>query len=96
MPKTTKPKPSRTRAPGAGRPPSGPKGERVSTYPRLAVRVPPETAARLRAWADVSGVPAWKLVAESLDAAVSRLTGADAADLKRLAARYARRYADAE
>jgi hypothetical protein len=41
-------------------------------------------------------VPAWKLVAESLDAAVSRLTGADAADLKRLAARYARRYADAE
>jgi hypothetical protein len=91
-PKTTPVQPPRKRAPGGGRPPEGEGGVRVADYPRLAVRVPPATAARLRAWADVSGVPAWKLVAESVDAAVSRLEGVDATDVRRLASRYAKRY----
>jgi len=46
----------------------------------------------LKAWADVSGVPQWQLVAQAVEAAVAQLDGADAADVRRLAVRYVKRY----
>lgn len=82
----------RKRAPGAGRPPEGEHGGRVADYPRLAVRLPPVTTAKLKAWADVSGVPMWKLIADSVEASIDSLQGADAADVRRLAKRYVSRY----
>ncbi len=83
---------ARKRAPGAGRKPEGAEGGRVADYPRLAVRLPPTTTARLKAWADVTGVPQWKLIAQAVDAAVAQLPTEDAGDVKRLAMRYVRRY----
>ena len=88
----TKTKLSRKRAPGAGRKPEGEHGTRVADYPRLAVRLPPATTSRLKAWADVTGTPQWQLVAQAVDAAVAQLDGADAADVRRLAVRYVKRY----
>jgi len=35
-----------------GRPPAGPKGEKVSAYPQLTVRLPPETKAKLNTLTD--------------------------------------------
>jgi hypothetical protein len=84
---TTKPTP-RKRAPGAGRKPEGEGGTRVADYRRVAVRLPAGTDAKLRAWSAVTNVPVWKLVAEAVEAAVSALDGADAADVRRLARRY--------
>jgi predicted DNA-binding protein len=81
---------------GIGRPPGGASGERVRDYPKVMLRLPPETAARLKAWRDISGRPAWQLIAESIEAAISQLEGADAGDVRRLAKRYLRRYADAD
>ncbi len=85
-------KPTRKRAPGGGRKPEGEYGTRVADYVRLAVRLPPTTTARLKAWADVSGEPQWKLIAQAVEAAVAQLPAEDAGDVKRLAMRYVKRY----
>jgi hypothetical protein len=85
-------KAARKRAPGAGRPPEGDHGTRVADYVRLAVRLPPTTTARLKAWADVTGQPQWKLIAQAVEAAVAQLPPEDAGDVKRLATRYVKRY----
>ena len=82
------------RAPFAGkvgRPPAGNAGEPIANYPRLTLRLPPATLAKLKAWAKVSGRPAWRLIAESIEAAVGRLEGTDAEDVRRLAKREASR-----
>jgi len=78
--------------PAGRRKPEGVDGGRVADYPRLAVRLPPATTARLKAWADVTGMPQWQLVAQAVDGAVAQLDGADAADVRRLAMRYVKRY----
>ena len=56
----------RRTARAGGRPPSGPAGERVSTYPPLTVRIPPATKRRLLALAQLTSTPAWKLVDAAL------------------------------
>lgn len=77
---------------GPGRPPAGYDGHAVRDYPRVMLRVPPTTAARLRAWSDVSGIPAWRLITDAIEAALAQLQGADAEDVRRLAKRYVERY----
>lgn len=74
-----------------GRPPKGEGGSRIQDYPRQTLRLPPVTAARLKAWADISGVPMWRLIADSIEAQLAQLTGEDAKDVQRLARRYVSR-----
>ena len=76
----------------AGRPPAGYDGAAVRDYPSVMLRLPPATAAKLRAWSDVSGVPAWRLMTQAIEAALDQLEGADAEDVQRLARRYVGRY----
>ena len=71
-----------------GRPPEGEHGSRVADYPRITLRLPPVTAAKLRAWSDISGIPVWQLIGQSVEASIGQLTGEDAALLARLAKRY--------
>jgi hypothetical protein len=75
----------------AGRPPSGDTGERIADYPRVTLRLPPATLAKLRAWAKVTSRPVWRLIADSVETAVGALEGADAEDVRRLAKREASR-----
>jgi predicted DNA-binding protein len=70
-----------------GRPPAGQEGQRVADYPQLTARLPPATFAKLKAWAKVTGRPAWRLVAEAIEAAVGRLTGSEARDVRSLTKR---------
>lgn len=52
-----------------GRSPTGLRpGERLSDYPRLQVRVPTETVARLRALAEKQGVPQWRILHDAIKA----------------------------
>lgn len=78
-----------------GRPPSGEHGERVSAYPRVAVRVPVVTKARLMALAEFSGKPVWKVCAEAIEALAetdqAAMTEADRRAFVNLAKRYAAR-----
>jgi predicted DNA-binding protein len=59
----------------------------VAGYPRLTLRLPPATLARLRAWSKVTGRPAWRLITESVEAAIAGLEGSDARDVRNLAKR---------
>lgn len=45
-----------------GRPPSGPKGEKVSEYQQLTIRLPEKTRAILDAARSVTGIPIWRLI----------------------------------
>src|SRR3954471_3879748 len=59
---------------GPGRPPAGRRpDERVSEYPRLAVRVPALTLDRLVALAEVSGLPQWRVLADAVDTYINQL-----------------------
>lgn len=70
-----------------GRPPAGFGGDRVADYRRVTLRLPPAVDARLAAWSAVSGAPVWRLIAETVAAAVAALPPADRADVERLAKR---------
>jgi len=89
---TTKTPPTPARRP-RGRPRKGlAPGESVKAYPRVTVRLPPETKAQLLAWAAVTKRPAWLLLAEAVTEGVRALPPADRA----LVERFARRTAKAE
>jgi hypothetical protein len=70
-----------------GRPPSGPRGERVSRYPQVTVRLPEGSKALLSALAGMTGMPAWKVVETALDAYVRALPADEQRVLKRVRAR---------
>jgi hypothetical protein len=53
--------------PRTGRPPTGLRGEKTTSYPKLTVRLPPETLARLEAVSALRRQPIWRVI----DAAVS-------------------------
>lgn len=82
--------PSRTREPKRkpGRPTAGPSGVAVRDMPRVMLRLPSDTLARLRAWSAVRQVPAWRLIDQAVTDALDRLQGADAEDVRRLSRRY--------
>jgi hypothetical protein len=57
----------------AGRPPSGPKGEKVSSYPQLTTRLPPETKAKLNTLSLLTNTPIWQIIDRAIDAYVQHL-----------------------
>jgi len=50
----------------AGRPPTGGRGEKVSSYAGFTVRLPPEVKQTLQATAHVTGEPMWRVIAKSV------------------------------
>jgi hypothetical protein len=56
-----------------GRPPAGPGGLKVSGYPQLTVRIPPDTKHRLEALSALRGVPLWQLIDAAVIAFVDQL-----------------------
>jgi hypothetical protein len=80
-------RPGARRRPGtlAGRPPSGPHGERVSEYPSLTVRLPRTTKHALVSLSARRGVPIWKLLDECVLAYLETLPAAE----RRLLAQFA-------
>jgi len=61
-------RPRRAAAPRVGRPPSGPNGEKISSYPQISARLPPETVATVRALSRALHLPQWRIIANALDA----------------------------
>ena len=74
---------------GAGRPPTGSHGERVSDYPRLTVRIPRGTKNRLELLSTLRGVPVWKLLDTAVLAYIEQLPEDERRDVARLSKRMA-------
>ena len=64
-------KPKTTRL---GRPPMGRKGEKVSDYPQVMIRLPHDTKDVLEALSGLTGTPIWKLIDQAVDAYVKQLS----------------------
>ena len=79
----------RPRKQGAGRPPTGPTGERVSDYPPLTVRIPRATKDKLASLSALRRTPRWRLVDEAIAAYIERLPD----DERRLLTQFAGRMA---
>ncbi|SRR6266487_16248 len=62
---------SRRRAPG--RPPSGPRGEKVSDYPQLTIRLPAATKAKLSTLSLLTTDPIWRIIDRAVDVYVQNL-----------------------
>lgn len=61
-----------------GRPRTGLKtGDKFTDYPRLSVRLPPETRARLLAIATVTGEPGWRVLVRGVDLVRDALDAGD-------------------
>ncbi len=78
-------KPGRT-----GRPPSGPKGEKVSEYQQLTIRLPAKTRVLLEDVRGATGMPIWRLI----DQAVRRYVRALPQGERRLASHTRQRLHD--
>ncbi len=61
----------------AGRPPSGPRGEKVSEYPHVMIRLPHRTKDTLDALSGITGLPVWQLVDRAITAYVGQLPAAE-------------------
>jgi hypothetical protein len=54
--------------PRSGRPPTGARpGEKVSDYPQLSIRVPPEMKRKLEVLSMLQSKPQWRIVFESIE-----------------------------
>jgi predicted DNA-binding protein len=60
-----------------GRPPLGVRGERVSDYPQVMIRLPAETKALLDALSGVTGTPIWRLIDQAVDVYLAQLPEAE-------------------
>src|SRR5262245_12401765 len=67
--------PSSTRK--RGRPAAGPRGEKVSEYPQLTVRLPIETRARLNTLSLLLGQPVWRVIDDAVTVYVQHLPAED-------------------
>jgi hypothetical protein len=65
----SKPKPARP-----GRPPIGRKGEKVSDYPQVMIRLPQDTKDVLEALSGLTGTPVWRLIDQAVDTYVKQLS----------------------
>ena len=72
MERSTKSKHSRV-----GRPPIGRKGEKVSDYPQVMIRLPHETKDMLEALSGLTGTPIWRLIDQAVEAYVRQLSDAE-------------------
>ena len=60
-----------------GRPPVGSKGEKVSDYPQVMIRLPHATKDVLEALSGLTGTPVWRLIDQAVDAYVKQLSDAE-------------------
>ena len=60
-----------------GRPPVGRKGEKVSDYPQVMIRLPHETKDVLEALSGLTGTPVWRLIDQAVDTYVRQLSDAE-------------------
>ena len=56
-----------------GRPPSGMRGEKVSEYPQVMLRLPQKTKDVLDALSGVTGTPVWRLIDAAVDVYIRSL-----------------------
>ena len=56
-----------------GRPPAGIRGERVSDYPQVMLRLPQKTKDVLDALSGVTGTPVWRLIDAAVDVYIRSL-----------------------
>jgi predicted DNA-binding protein len=68
---------SRPKAARLGRPPVGRKGEKVSDYPQVMIRLPQETKDVLEALSGLTGTPVWRLIDQAVDTYVKQLSDAE-------------------
>jgi predicted DNA-binding protein len=68
----TKSKPARQ-----GRPPIGRRGEKVSDYPQVMIRLPQETKDVLEALSGLTGTPVWRLIDQAVEVYVKQLSDAE-------------------
>jgi hypothetical protein len=69
MMERNKPKPSRV-----GRPALGARGEKVSDYPQVMIRLPHATKDVLEALSGLTGTPVWRLIDEAVGVYVRQLS----------------------
>ena len=60
-----------------GRPPAGSRGQKVSTYLQVVIRLPHATKATLDALSGVTGTPVWQLIDQAVDAYIRQLSPAE-------------------
>ena len=74
MPMMDRSKPRTTRL---GRPPVGRKGEKVSDYPQVMIRLPQDTKDVLEALSGLTGTPIWRLIDQAVDTYVKQLSDSE-------------------
>ena len=67
----------KAKAARVGRPPVGARGEKVSDYPQVMIRLPHETKEVLEALSGLTGTPVWRLIDESVRVYVRQLSDAE-------------------
>lgn len=70
-----------------GRPPTGPSGEKVSSYPRSTLRLSAGVMAELKAWSLIAHQPMWRLV----EIAVGRALESEPSEVRELVRKVAQR-----
>jgi predicted DNA-binding protein len=60
-----------------GRPPVGARGEKVSDYPQVMIRLPHETKDVLEALSGLTGTPVWRLIDEAVHTYVRQLSDSE-------------------
>jgi predicted transcriptional regulator len=71
-----------------GRPPAGARtGEKVTDYPQLSVRLPPDAVHRLQALSVVSRQPQWRLITDAIQCLIDRQSEADRRMVEQIATR---------
>ena len=68
---------SRAKSTRLGRPPVGRRGEKVSDYPQVMIRLPHETKDVLEALSGLTGTPVWRLIDQAVDSYVRQLSDAE-------------------
>ena len=73
-----------------GRPPAGARGEKVSEYPQMTVRLPAETRAKLDTLSLLLAAPIWRVIDQAINVYVTHLPKEDQEILGPLVERLAR------
>jgi predicted DNA-binding protein len=73
-----------------GRPPAGARGEKVSEYPQMTIRLPIETRAKLDTLSLLLATPIWRVVDQAINVYVTHLPKQDQEILGPLVERLAR------
>jgi hypothetical protein len=68
---------TKAKLPRLGRPPIGRKGERVSDYPQVMIRLPHATKDVLEALSGLTGTPVWRLIDQAVDVYVKQLSDSE-------------------